>query len=56
MQGSPTVHFVDVTNAVLFRGAGISLVWPQFLALAAFGTIAFVVALARFRGMLARQG
>jgi len=56
MQGSPTVHFVDITNAVLFRGAGIGVVWPQFLALAAFGTITFAVALARFRGMLARQG
>jgi ABC-2 type transport system permease protein len=46
---SPTTHFVAVSQAVLFRGAGIAVVWPQLLATAGIGALAFVAALARFR-------
>src|SRR5262249_38401392 len=31
MQVSPTVHFVSFAQAILYRGAGFGVVWPQFL-------------------------
>jgi len=49
MLASPTTHFVALAKAILFRGAGISVVWPQFLALAVIGTLLFVPSLTRFR-------
>jgi ABC-2 type transport system permease protein len=39
---------VSLAQAIVYRGAGIEVVWPQFCALA-IGTVAFVGALARFR-------
>lgn len=49
MQAAPTTHFVDLGGAILFRGAGLGVVWPQFLALAAIGAVLFAFSLARFR-------
>ena len=46
---APTTHFVMLAQAILFRGAGIQVVWPQFLALAAIGASFFLVAAAQFR-------
>jgi ABC-2 type transport system permease protein len=46
---APTTHFVSLAQAVLFRGAGFSVVWPQFLALVAIGTVLFALAALRFR-------
>ena len=46
---APTTHFVQLGQAILFRGAGIDVVWPQFLAAAAIGVFFFGIALARFR-------
>jgi ABC-2 type transport system permease protein len=45
----PTTHFVKLAQAILFRGAGLSVVWPQFIALALIGSGLFAVSLARFR-------
>ncbi len=49
MLGAPTTHIVMLSQGILFRGADMSAVWPQFLALAVIGTVLFGVALARFR-------
>ena len=49
MQAAPTTHFVSLAQAILYRGAGFSIVWPQFLALIAIGSVFFVLALSRFR-------
>ncbi len=49
MLAAPTTHFVSLAQAILYRGADISIVWPQFLALIAIGTVFFVLALSRFR-------
>ncbi len=46
---SPTTHFVAFSQSVVFRGAGMPLVWPQLMATAALGALAFVAALIRFR-------
>ncbi|MDY0275504.1 MAG: ABC transporter permease [Desulfomicrobium sp.] len=49
MLAAPTTHFVQLGQAILFRGAGLDTVWPQFLALALIGTVLFILALSRFR-------
>jgi ABC-2 type transport system permease protein len=40
---------VSLAQAILYRGAGLDVVWPQFCALLAIGAVAFLGALARFR-------
>lgn len=52
MLAAPTTHFVILGQAILYRGAGFSVVWPQFAALAVIGTILFMLSLARFRKTL----
>jgi ABC-2 type transport system permease protein len=49
MLASPTTHFVAFCQSVIFRGAELSVVWPQLLATAVMGVTAFALALARFR-------
>ncbi|KMO34392.1 membrane protein [Methylobacterium variabile] len=49
---SPTPHFVALAQAVLYRGAGLPIIWPQLLALAALGSVYFAFALARFRRVI----
>jgi ABC-2 type transport system permease protein len=49
MQASPSTHFVSFAQSILYRGAGLDVVWPQFLAVAAIGGIFFAAALLRFR-------
>ncbi len=46
---SPTTHFVAFSQSLVFRGAGLDIVWPQLLATAGIGALAFTLALARFR-------
>lgn len=53
VQVLPSTHFIEFAQAVLYRGAGLSIVWPQLLATAAIGLAFFVFALARFRATLA---
>ena len=49
MLAAPTTHFVEIGQAVLFRGAGIEVVWTSFLWLVLIGGVLFALALARFR-------
>jgi ABC-2 type transport system permease protein len=49
MLAAPTTHFVSLAQAILYRGAGFGIVWPEFLALAGVGGVFFVLALSRFR-------
>lgn len=49
MLAAPTTYFVSAAQAILYRGAGLDVVWPQLLAIAAIGIIFFIIALARFR-------
>jgi ABC-2 type transport system permease protein len=53
MLAAPTTHFVSLAQAILYRGAGFDVVWPQFLAIAAIGSALFAGALARFRRTVA---
>jgi len=49
MQVSPTVHFVSFAQAILYRGAGIAVVWREFLIVALIGGLFLALALLRFR-------
>jgi ABC-2 type transport system permease protein len=49
MLAAPTTHFVSFAQGILYRGAGLAIVWPQFLAIAAIGALFFFAALFRFR-------
>ncbi len=53
MQVSPTVHFVSFAQAILYRGAGFAVVWPQFLATGLIGSLVLGLALLRFRKVTA---
>ncbi len=55
MLAAPTTHFVAASQAILYRGAGLAVVWPRFLALAGIGAVFFLFALARFRKMLVQS-
>jgi ABC-2 type transport system permease protein len=52
MLGAPTTYFVMLAQGILYRAAGLEIVWPQFLALAAIGAAFFGVALVRFRATI----
>jgi ABC-2 type transport system permease protein len=49
MQASPSTHFVSFAQAILYRGAGFAVVWPQFLFVAVVGLLFLAVAILRFR-------
>lgn len=53
---SPSTHYVRLAQGILYRAAGIDIVWPQMLAVAGIGGAFLIMALLRFRAMLARQG
>jgi ABC-2 type transport system permease protein len=53
MQASPSTHFVSFAQAILYRGAGLDIVWPDFLATGAVGLLIFTLALLRFRTAMA---
>ncbi len=50
---TPNTHYVLLTQAVLYRGAGFDVVWPQFASLALIGAVLSVLSLMRFRSSLA---
>jgi ABC-2 type transport system permease protein len=49
---SPTPHFVSFAQAVLFRGADITLVWRPLVAMLIIGSVYFFFALSRFRRVI----
>jgi ABC-2 type transport system permease protein len=51
MQVSPSTHFVSFAQAILYRGAGVDAVWPQYLAVAAMGLLFLGLGLLRFRSV-----
>jgi len=56
MQLSPSTHFVSLAQAIIFRGAGFDVVWPQFVILIAIGALFFTAALLRFRRAISASG
>ena len=52
MQVSPSTHFVSFAQSILYRGAGLDVVWPQFLAVAVIGVLFLGMAILRFRAIV----
>jgi ABC-2 type transport system permease protein len=52
MQISPSTHFVAFAQSILYRGAGLDAVWPQFVAVAVIGALFFGLAILRFRSVV----
>jgi ABC-2 type transport system permease protein len=55
MLAAPTTHFTELGQAILYRGAGFNVVWPQFLALIGIGAAFFAISLWRFRKTLGQM-
>lgn len=49
---SPTPHFVAFSQGVLYRGAGLDIVWPEVTKIITIGAAYFAIALARFRKVI----
>jgi ABC-2 type transport system permease protein len=49
LQFSPATHFVSLSMAILYRGAGFADLWGHFAAVAGIGAVFFAGALVRFR-------
>ena len=56
MSLAPTTHFTELGQAILFRGAGLAVVWPSFVALLLIGAVMFALSLRRFRQAIAQMG
>lgn len=52
---APTTHFVELGQAILYRGAGLDVVWQPFGALLLIGSVLFALSLARFRKTLGQM-
>jgi len=55
MLAAPTTYFVSAGQAILYRGAGLAVVWPQMLAISAIGAVLFTLSLARFRKTISQM-
>mgnify|MGYP000505862734 CR=1 FL=1 len=55
MELAPTTHFVAAAQAILYRGAGLDVIWPHILALAIIGAVFFLAALAHFRKSISQM-
>jgi ABC-2 type transport system permease protein len=49
MEAFPSTHYVRLAQAILYRGAALDVVWPDFAAVAGIGAAFFALALLRFR-------
>ncbi|HEY1601503.1 MAG TPA: ABC transporter permease [Pirellulales bacterium] len=49
----PSRHFVSFSQAIIYRGAGLETVWPQFLAVSGMGLLFFSFSLRQFRRSIA---
>lgn len=55
MQLSPSTHYTSFSKAVLYRGAGLDVVWPDLVYTAILGVLFFTIGLSRFRASIAAQ-
>jgi ABC-2 type transport system permease protein len=55
MSLAPTTHFTELSQAILYRGAGLDVVWTSFVALLLIGSVLFALSLARFRKTISQM-
>jgi ABC-2 type transport system permease protein len=53
---APTTYFVELGQAILYRGAGIQVVWKPMLMLIAIGVTLFTASHLRFRRTISQLG
>jgi ABC-2 type transport system permease protein len=51
---SPLTYYVTITLGIFLKGVGLAALWPQVLALAAYGLALLALSAASFRRSLAR--
>ncbi|WP_315743508.1 MULTISPECIES: ABC transporter permease [unclassified Bradyrhizobium] len=56
MKASPSTHFVSFAQAILYRGAGFDVVWPQFLLVAGIAAVFLGLTIWRFRASVIATG
>jgi ABC-2 type transport system permease protein len=56
MKASPSTHFVSFAQAILYRGAGFDVVWPQFLLVAGIAAVFLGLTIWRFRASVTAAG
>lgn len=49
---APTTHFVELAQAILYRNAGLNIVWPSFVWLVGIAVVFFYVAWKRFKNTI----
>jgi ABC-2 type transport system permease protein len=49
----PSRHFVSFSQAIIYRGAGLETVWPEFVAVSGMGLLFFSFSLSQFRHSIA---
>ena len=52
MQAVPSTHFVAFSQAILYRGAGLDIVWPRFVVVAGVAGLFMLLTLVRFRSSI----
>ena len=48
----PLTYFLQILRGIILKGVGVEVLWPEVLALAAFGVIVFGLSANRFRKTL----
>jgi ABC-2 type transport system permease protein len=56
LQASPSRRFVSFAQSILYRGAGIDVVWGQYVFVALVGGLFLSLAILRFRPSVAESG
>ena len=49
---NPLRHYISIARAIILKGAGLDIIWPDVLALAAFGLLAISISATRYRSQL----
>lgn len=52
---APTTHFIEMGQSILYRGAGIGVVFKPLLFLTGIGSLFFCISLSRFRKTISRM-
>ncbi|MEP3277215.1 MAG: ABC transporter permease [Stappiaceae bacterium] len=51
----PSRHYMSASQAIVFKGAGFDIVWPEFLWMAVLGTVLLTISLLLFRRSVAHE-
>jgi len=49
---NPVRYFMEIVRGLFLKGSGVSVLWPQMLALAIFGVVILTLSSLRFRKRL----